>query len=199
MSEAKIIKVSTNLPTEPDIFFNWFEANFVSGLSFGFEDVFFRMATGSMIPLREGNTLTIQIKHDLLSRLQGDFYVVPANPIYSTLRIKAIKSPHGGTDITAICETTYPEFEPFFGAIWKTIDRNGGELGVDNAKPEEPPKHPEPKNNGGKINQWLDWYHAMNENGYKCTLSDLARKSGYSLGYLKQKHMVYQAKPNQKT
>lgn len=63
----------------------------------------------------------------------------------------------------------------------------------------EPPKPPEPKKQGGKISLWLDWYHAMLGNGYKCTLEDVARKSGYSLGYIKQRHMVYQAKPTQKT
>jgi hypothetical protein len=67
------------------------------------------------------------------------------------------------------------------------------------AKPAEPPNPPEPKQRGGKIDLWLDWYHAMNDNGYKCTLEDVAKKSGYSVGYIKQKHMVYQAKPNQNT
>jgi hypothetical protein len=64
-------------------------------------------------------------------------------------------------------------------------------------KPDEPPKPPKPKGRGGKINLWLDWYHAMLDNGYKCTLDDVASKSGYSLGYIKQRHMIYQAKPNQ--
>jgi len=63
----------------------------------------------------------------------------------------------------------------------------------------EPPKPPEPKRKGGKINLWLDWYHSMLDNGQKCTLEDVARKSGYSLGYIKQRHMVYKAKPNQNT
>lgn len=65
--------------------------------------------------------------------------------------------------------------------------------------PQVPPKPPEPKRSGGKINLWLDWYHSMQDNGYKCTLEDVANKSGYSLGYIKQRHMIYQAKPNQNT
>lgn len=60
-----------------------------------------------------------------------------------------------------------------------------------------PPKPPEPKSKGGKINLWLDWYHAMLDNGYKCTLEVVAEKSGYSVGYVKQRHMVYISKPNQ--
>ncbi len=63
----------------------------------------------------------------------------------------------------------------------------------------EPPKPPEPKKQGGAISLWLDWYHAMIDNGYKCTLEDVANKSGYSLGYIKQKHMIYRARPNQNT
>jgi hypothetical protein len=63
----------------------------------------------------------------------------------------------------------------------------------------EPPKSPEPQVNGGQISLWLDWYHSMLDNGYKCTLEDVANKSGYSLGYIKQQHMIYQAKNNQKT
>lgn len=66
-------------------------------------------------------------------------------------------------------------------------------------KLQEPPKPPQPKNSGGKIEIWLDWYHAMLDNGYKCTLEEVASKSGYSLGYIKQKHMVYQEKSNQNT
>lgn len=69
----------------------------------------------------------------------------------------------------------------------------------DTAVIQEPPKPPEPKERGGKIDLWLNWYHAMTDNGYKCTLEDVAKKSGYSLGYIKQKHMIYQAKPNQNT
>lgn len=61
----------------------------------------------------------------------------------------------------------------------------------------EPPKPPEPRAHGGKIDLWLDWYHAMLDNGYKCTLDVVAKKSGYSLGYIKQKHAVRQGKPNQ--
>lgn len=65
------------------------------------------------------------------------------------------------------------------------------------AQIQEPPKPPEPKESGGKITLWLDWYHAMLDKGYKCTLEEVASKSGYSVGYIKQKHMIYQAKPNQ--
>lgn len=57
----------------------------------------------------------------------------------------------------------------------------------------EPPKTPEPKSKGGNIDLWLDWYHKMTDNGFKCTLKEVAEKSGYSLGYIKQKHMVYRA------
>jgi len=177
MSEAKIIKVSTNLPTTPDIFFNWFEANFISGLSFGFEGMYFRMATGNMIPLREGDTLTIQIKHDLLSRLQGDFYVIPVDPIYSVLRIKAIQSPHGGTDITVICKTTYPEFESFFWAIWKMIDKDQKESQTNTTIPEKNIRCP--KKGSKRFSDWqVAWrkvrgkYKSV-DNKYK-TLAKLA-------------------------
>lgn len=77
---------------------------------------------------------------------------------------------------------------------WENAYSNRGQAG----EVKEPPKPPEPKRMGGKLNLWLDWYHSMLDNGYKCTLEDVARKSGYSLGYIKQKHMVYQAKSNSK-
>ncbi len=64
------------------------------------------------------------------------------------------------------------------------------------ARPDEPPLPPQPRSKGGKIQLWLDWYHAMKEAGYKCTLPVVAEKSGYSPGYVKQLHQKYQSRPD---
>ena len=79
----------------------------------------------------------------------------------------------------------------------KDFALQGGKQASEQKK--EPPKPPEPKQRGGKIDLWLDWYHAMLDGGFKCTLEQIARKSGYSLGYVKQKHMIYKARPNPNT
>ncbi len=56
----------------------------------------------------------------------------------------------------------------------------------------EPPKPPEPRKNGGTFNNaWFDWYHAMKDAGYNCTLQDVAEKSRYDHGYVKQLHAAY--------
>lgn len=98
----------------------------------------------------------------------------------------------------------YPVINPdlwgsFINAVFEYFKGNAIVVKVDAGQVIEPPKPPEPKKQGGKIDLWLDWYHAMTSNGYKCTLIQVANKSGYSLGYIKQRHMVYRAKPNQKT
>jgi len=61
------------------------------------------------------------------------------------------------------------------------------------------PKPPLPKKEGGNIDDWFIWYHEMLDNGFKCTLEMVAENSGYSLGYIKQKHIIFTAKTYQKT
>jgi len=41
---------------------------------------------------------------------------------------------------------------------------------------------------GAPVQAWLDWYHAQKNAGYKVTLKDVAHKSGYSHGYVRQLH-----------
>jgi hypothetical protein len=58
-------------------------------------------------------------------------------------------------------------------------------------KPEEPEKPipPEPPRKGklgADLDQWLKWYHAMMKKGFKCTLREVALKSGWSYGYVRQ-------------
>jgi hypothetical protein len=74
-------------------------------------------------------------------------------------------------------------------------------LNAQQASIKEPPPPPEPPNRtaGGNIELWFAWYHAMLDGGYKCKLEIVAEKSGYSHGYIKQKHAIYQSKPNLKT
>jgi hypothetical protein len=107
---------------------------------------------------------------------------VIAGSEYDNLPLKELK--HKAARFDAIC--------------YRNMDAQATQLGM-MAMPKEPPQPPELKKNGGKISLWLDWYHSMRDKGFKCTLKDVASKSGYSLGYIKQRHMVYQAKPNQNT
>jgi|WetSurSiteA1Bulk_404760.scaffolds.fasta_scaffold11721_2 hypothetical protein len=63
-------------------------------------------------------------------------------------------------------------------------------------KPEEPEKPipPEPPRKGkpgSDLDEWLKWYHAMMKNGFKCTLREVAIKSGWSYGYVRQAHLRF--------
>lgn len=104
-----------------DKFFTAFEKRYIAGMCFGFSDRFFRMSTGNLIPLRQGDTLTILIQHDLLSRLQGDFYVTPEHPVESVLKIEAIEMFHGGIEVKALCKTPSQDFESLFRDVWNEI------------------------------------------------------------------------------
>jgi hypothetical protein len=60
-------------------------------------------------------------------------------------------------------------------------------------KPNEPIRPPEPKKGGGNISEWLGWYHDMHIAGYKTTLRDVAEKSGWSYGYVRQSNQRYKS------
>lgn len=49
------------------------------------------------------------------------------------------------------------------------------------------PPAPKPRP-GSSVDDWLGWYHALREWGLKITLKDIAEMSGYSLGWLKNRH-----------
>jgi hypothetical protein len=53
------------------------------------------------------------------------------------------------------------------------------------------PDKPEQPDRGSGIDVWLDWYHAMNNAGYKITFKRLAAESGYSANTFKQAHQRY--------
>jgi hypothetical protein len=57
---------------------------------------------------------------------------------------------------------------------------------------------PKPRTDGGTVNEWLSWYHGMRRRGMNCTLYEVANRSGFNYGYVKQRNMIFQAKPNQK-
>ncbi len=91
-------------------------------------------------------------------------------------------------------ECKHPFFVPIFDVYWADMRKVFGSVQADLQQTTQiPPKPPEPKGRGGNIGLWLSWYHSMHSKGYKCTLEEVAQKSGYSLGYIKQKNMVYQA------
>jgi hypothetical protein len=53
------------------------------------------------------------------------------------------------------------------------------------------PSIPDQPKLGTNLDGWFDWYHACREKGLKATLQDVADKSGYSLSYIKQQHVLY--------
>jgi len=65
------------------------------------------------------------------------------------------------------------------------------------------PKMPEEPIEGSNLDDWFDYYDKCKKAGYKCTFNDIAEKSGYSPGYLRQIHPHYKSqhddKPPKKT
>jgi hypothetical protein len=96
-------------------------------------------------------------------------------------------------------ELDIPEVREFLGPIVydqlilknEAVSKEFTHNKVNNQKPAEPekPKPPEPPRKGklgADLDQWLRWYHAMMKNGFKCTLREVALKSGWSYGYVRQ-------------
>ena len=54
------------------------------------------------------------------------------------------------------------------------------------------PKTPRPPT-GRNLDEWFDWRLAMQAAGYKCTLRDVAKRTSYAYGTVKQEHMRYGA------
>lgn len=42
--------------------------------------------------------------------------------------------------------------------------------------------------NGSPVEVWIHWYHQQRSRGHKVTLREVAEKSGYSYGYVRQRH-----------
>jgi hypothetical protein len=55
----------------------------------------------------------------------------------------------------------------------------------------EPQRLPEP--GGENLDQWFDYYYAMKSRGWKFTLADIAEKTGYSYGHVRNKKAEYDA------
>ncbi len=96
-------------------------------------------------------------------------------------------------------ELDIPEIREFLGPIVydqlilknESISREFTHDKAINQKPAEPEKPipPEPPRKGkpgADLDEWLKWYHAMMKNGFKCTLREVALKSGWSYGYVRQ-------------
>ena len=47
-----------------------------------------------------------------------------------------------------------------------------------------------------RLDDWFDYYHAMHAAGRKMILKDIAKKTSYSLGYVKQEHAAYNGERN---
>jgi hypothetical protein len=60
-----------------------------------------------------------------------------------------------------------------------------------------PFESPKPRRDGGTVDEWLSWYHGMRRRGMNCTLYEVANRSGFNYGYIKQRNMIFWAKPNQ--
>ena len=54
-----------------------------------------------------------------------------------------------------------------------------------------PAKPPEPDTRN--LEDWFDYYHRCRKAGYKVTLKELAEKTGYSHGHVRQRHAEYMA------
>jgi hypothetical protein len=59
-------------------------------------------------------------------------------------------------------------------------------------EPPDPPAPEEPQAGGDK-DTWFDYYYAMKKAGYKITIGDLARKTGWSENSLNSYHVRYKA------
>jgi hypothetical protein len=101
-------------------------------------------------------------------------------------------------------ELDIPEVREFLGPIVydqiilknEAISREFSHAKATNQKPAEPekPRPPEPPRKGklgADLDQWLRWYHAMMKMGFKCTLREIALKSGWSYGYVRQAHLRF--------
>ncbi len=65
--------------------------------------------------------------------------------------------------------------------------------GISNPEALKPTRPNKPKKiwMGGALEEWFAWYHAMNNNGFKCTLKNIEDETGYDLDYLKHEHSRY--------
>jgi hypothetical protein len=96
-------------------------------------------------------------------------------------------------------ELEIPEIREFLGPIVydqlilknQAISREFTHDKATNQKPAEPekpipPEPPRKRKPGADLDEWLKWYHAMMKNGFICTLREVALKSGWSYGYVRQ-------------
>jgi hypothetical protein len=55
----------------------------------------------------------------------------------------------------------------------------------------EKPRKPDKPKAGGELEAWFDWYHAMKDQGFHCTLEDIATDTNRSYGSVRQLHAAY--------
>lgn len=112
----------------------------------------------------------------------------------------------------------YPDLESLFGkaefvpnedvrglieqirALKETLEatrRQPVEAIIDTENPGKP-QQPLTRVSGGTVKEWLLWYEAMLDNGYACSEKEVAHKSGWTYGYIRQRWSAYNAKPHLK-
>lgn len=103
--------------------------------------------------------------------------------------IEDIKDPDLKNRLTHLVESPNERL-PAIHADTQLDSVSGDNLGL--ARPSPPPK-PNKLDDGGTLDDWFDWYHDMKGAGFRCTLRDIAKETGYSYGHVKNKHMNYTA------
>ncbi len=53
------------------------------------------------------------------------------------------------------------------------------------------PEKPAMPERGSHPDLWFDWLHNMRASGFKCSLKELARETGYSYGHIRRLYSIY--------